>query len=66
MYYADKDYCYECFEMIEPDCRKKFVDEEEDVTLYFCGNRCLIDCENEQRRRDVIARHRSCNWELGE
>ena len=35
MIYFDDETCHKCREMIDPDCRKKFVDEEEDVTLYF-------------------------------
>lgn len=66
MYFADKDHCYECFEVIDPDCRKKFVDEDENVTLYFCGTRCLIAFENDQIRHMNNARHRACNYELGE
>lgn len=66
MYYFDDETCYWCRYGIDPEYRKKFVDEEEDTTLYFCSTRCLIDFENEQMRKNRIARHRACNWELGE
>lgn len=66
MIYFDDETCYECREMIDPDCRKKYVDEEENVTLYFCGNMCLTIFENHQRRLEEIERHRRCNYELGE